>query len=368
MMHTSNWNIEEILTLSLSKSVNSRQLYNYVENYDSFDRFRRVWKSRAQNQLNSQQSFFASEIDLLMDEAKKQVDLCNKNGVEIISIWDERYPKYLKEIDLPPNVLFVKGNLQWPDTLCMSIVGTRRCTNYGRLNAERFSQYFSQKGIVVVSGLAQGIDTYSHMATVDTGGITYAVIASGIDKISPSYSQKNSEKIIESGGAIISEYMCGTLARPGYFPQRNRIISGLSKAIVVVESKERGGSLITARFAFDQGREVFSIPGNINSERSRGTNNLIKKQMAHLAGSPEEVLEELGIIENSLFEKETKVKIKLDPEEEKIVNCIDFEPIQIDELSNKCNIEITQLLVKLLNLEFKGLVKQLPGKHFIKAV
>lgn len=362
------WGIDEILTLSLSKVINSRQLFNYIENYDSFDRFRKVWASRAQSRLNSQQSFFTNELDMLSEEADKQLELCLKQGVEIVSIWDDRYPKYLKEIDLPPVLLFVKGELQKSDSLCLSIVGTRRCSNYGRLNAERFSQYFSQKGIVVVSGLAQGVDTYSHMATVEAGGVTYAVIASGIDMISPSYSQKNAEKIVEAGGVIISEYMCGTIARPGYFPQRNRIISGLSRATIVVESKERGGSLITARFSFDQGRDVFAIPGNINSDRSRGTNNLIKQQMAHLAASPEEVLEELGIIEDTLFDEAPKVNVKLDGDEKSIMDEIDFEPTHIDELASKCNIEITQLLVKLLNLEFKGVVRQLPGKYFIKAV
>ncbi|MFW5662417.1 MAG: DNA-processing protein DprA, partial [Bacteroidota bacterium] len=221
-------------------------------------------------------------------------------------------------------------------------------------------------GIVVVSGLAYGIDTTSHMAVVKAGGTTYAVIACGQDRISPQSSQKNADKIIEAGGAIVSEYRFGVPARPGYFPQRNRIISGMSDACLVVESGSRGGSLITAKFAFDQERDVFAIPGNISSQKSEGTNTLIKTNIAMPALTPGGVLEDLGIDFEKLDFSEMKIKFD-SSEEEMLYNKLSFEPVHIDTLADNTKLDISVILVRLLDLEFKGLARQLPGKYYIKA-
>ena len=180
--------------------------------------------------------------------------------------------------------------------------------------------------------------------------------------------KKNADKILESGGAIISEYKCGIKALPAFFPQRNRIISGLSRATVVIESAEKGGSLITARFAFDQERDVFAVPGEIYSDRSKGTNLLIKKNIAQIAVSPESVLEELNLLKDkkSIFDDAMK-NIYLGSDEQKLMEILNHKPMHTDEILNISGLDMSVILVKLLELEFKGLVKQLPGKYYIKA-
>ena len=199
-----------------------------------------------------------------------------------------------------------------------------------------------------------------------SGGITYAVIACGIDSISPSYTERNAQKIVESGGAIISEYRCGVKATPAYFPQRNRIISGISKAVIIVESGEKGGALITAEFAFAQQKEVFAIPGNITSDKSQGTNLLIKNQIASIALSPESVFEDLGFSHNLLSVRESLNHSFSTKSEESSYNSLTFEPKHIDAIAEDSGLEVSDLLVALLGLEFKGLIKQLPGNHYIK--
>jgi len=253
------------------------------------------------------------------------------------------------------------------DKTAIAIVGTRKLTSYGKLTTERFSEFFAANNIVVVSGLAYGIDTISHLATVRAGGITYAVIPSSIDTISPFASQKNAEKIVDGGGAIISEYRFGVQAILASFPQRNRIIAGVSLATIVIECGIKSGALITAKIASSESREVFAVPGNINSSKSDGTNKLIKDNLAIIAISPESVLEDLGlaklIAERSIEEHGINFD---DPQEEKLYNILNFEPIHIDNLADKSEMEFSTVSGKLLMLEFKGLIKQLPGKYYLR--
>jgi DNA processing protein len=214
-----------------------------------------------------------------------------------------------------------------------------------------------------------GIDTICHKAAIRAGGITYAVIASGIDCINPGYAKELADKIVDSGGAIISEYKCGTTALPGYFPQRNRIISGLSKATIVVEAPKKSGALITANFAFDQQRDVYAIPGNINSEKSAGCNLLIKISKASIALSPEQVCEDMGLNENerdNLFQENIDIQFS-NKNEEAVFSKLTYEPLHIDALAADCSLDISNLLVSLLNLELKGFVRQLPGKYYIRS-
>ena len=217
--------------------------------------------------------------------------------------------------------------------------------------------------LTIVSGLAAGIDTIAHTTALHAQGLTIAVIGSGINKISPYSSNKLANEIVERGGAIVSEYKNEVSATPAYFPQRNRIISGLSNATLVVESGEKGGSLITARFAFDQNRSVYAIPGNINSEKSKGANALIQKNIASIAISPEQILDDLGY--TALFKSQAKQKQYLSVQDNLIIDNLSGDPIHIDALSERTNIPIVELTVKLLDLEFKDLIKQLPGRHYI---
>ena len=198
------------------------------------------------------------------------------NQIKEISILDENYPELLKQIYDPPKCLYVMGNLEILNTPSIAIVGCREASEYGKKAATYFSYNLAKQGITIVSGLAKGIDSYSHIGALQAKGKTIAIIGSGLDIIYPKENEQLAKKIIEQGGAIISEYPLGTRPTQDHFPARNRIISGLSKAVLVVEAKEKSGSLITADFAMEQGKEVYAVPGNINSINSVGTNNLIK--------------------------------------------------------------------------------------------
>ncbi len=354
-----DWNLESVVALTYVKGLGYSRHSQIIEQYNSFDEF-------AQKSSDIKQSIFSYLSNEHLDEAKKQLEFCDNNNISIISIWHEKYPKLLKKISYPPTVLYVKGNLQDSNSISISIVGTRKCTTYGKLATEKFVSEFSKSGIIITSGLAYGIDSAVHKSAIKNAGITYAVVASGLDKIKPYISQQLADEIVESGGAIVSEYKCGTLARPGYFPQRNRIISGISKATLVMESSEKGGSLITAKFAQDQNREVFAVPGTITSEQSAGCNSLIYKNIAAIAISPQMVLMDLGL--NGLsFDTPSSAPPKFNSDEEKLVyNAISHEPVHVDAIADATGMEIQDLLVLLLQLEFNELIRQLPGKHYIK--
>ena len=359
------WNLNDIVALTLIKGVTSSKIRNIVEKFDSYHSF--VNSEYSIKILKLQGDLF-NISNTYHSQAEECIGKCEVNGIKIVSIWDEYYPALLKEISYPPPLLFVRGNLQPAESICIAIVGTRNSTVYGKLAAERFAEYFAANEIIVVSGLAHGIDTFAHNATLRAQGTTYAVLASGIDTISPSIAKKNSERIVDAGGALISEYRCGYVANLGSFPQRNRIISGLSKAVVVIESGIKGGSLITARLALNESRDVFAVPGNITSEKSEGTNMLIRTNSASLASSPSQILEDLGLsrldlVKNSSFQRDL---IFNHPNEEIIYKSISYEPVHIEKIFEDTGIEISEGLVRLLELEFRGVIKQLPGKYYVK--
>lgn len=361
------WDLRDIIAISCITNLNSNHAIKKIEssaNWEQFKFYNDLYK--VSNYFSDIELFKNSKPDIF-NEADRILDKCSKDNIQIITFWDEYYPKLLKKIDFPPLLLYVKGELSSNDKPVISMVGTRHCTEYGKMVAERFSETFAKEGVIVCSGLATGIDTYSHFSTINAGGITYAVIASSIDKISPQISQMNAEKIVDSGGCVISTYKPGTNALPPYFLQRNRIISGISMATVIVESAYKGGSLNTARNAFEQNREVYAVPGKINSERSKGTNNLIKKNIANIAISPEDILKDLGLIEaENIFKNKRKNIPELTADQKILYEVIDSEPIHIDDIAERTSMEIPQILSVLLSMEFAGLVKQLPGKHFIK--
>jgi DNA processing protein len=229
---------------------------------------------------------------------------------------------------------------------------------------EHFASHFVKNNILITSGMAYGIDSISHRAAINNGGTTYAVIASGLDKIQPKLQHKFAEDIVNSGGAIISEYKFGTSSWQGNFLQRNRIIAGISKATLIVESAYKGGALNTANLADHFSRPVFVIPGPIFSEKSTGTNNLIHKNKASIAVSPQQLLKDIGISEEEIAATKPNL-IKFNSHNEEIIyKNLTYEPIHIDALSSATNLDISEVLVALLELEFEGLVRQLPGKHY----
>lgn len=363
VINKSVWDVKEILALSFVRGLTAVTLRSLVEKYNSLEElFDKPPENKVGQRLLQNDLFLKSGIDALRSEAEIQLERCNKQSVDILHFWDERYPVLLREIPFPPALLFVKGTLI-PEKDSIGIVGTRLCTSYGKLTTERFAEYFAKNDMIVTSGLANGIDSIAHKFALNAGGKTYAVIASGIDCISPQLSAKLAEQISENG-AIISEYKCGVKAMPAYFPQRNRIISGLSKAVVVIESGLKGGALITAQFAADQSRELFAVPGNISSEKSMGTNKLIRKNMAIIALSPEDVLDELGYMQAS-HSPEVEITFTHDIER-KIYSALSFEPIQMDTLADNLKLSPQDVMVNLLMLEFRGLIRQIAGKQFIR--
>lgn len=360
-----NWNLTDIFALTLVKGVTSSRIRNLVDKFDSYDSF--INSEYAQQFVPLQDDFFNIR-DSYKTKAEDCISKCVQEGVTIISFWDTDYPALLKQINYPPPMIFVKGKLQESEAVGIGIVGTRNSTIYGKLVAERYAEYFAANEIVVVSGLAHGIDTYAHNATLRAQGTTYAVLASGIDMISPNVARRNSERIVEGGGALISEYRCGYSANLGSFPQRNRIIAGISRAIVVIESGIKGGSLITARLAVNESREVYAVPGSITSEKSEGTNMLIRTNSAQLTTSPSQLLEDLGLsrldlVKNSSFQRDIVFN---HPNEEILYKQISYEPVHIDKIFEDTGIEISEGLVRLLELEFRGVIRQLPGKYYVK--
>lgn len=302
------------------------------------------------------------------DYGTQQVNKAKHEGIDIIDFWDESYPENLKRIYDPPAFIFVKGTLSKQDKYAISIVGTRLPTSYGKVVAEKIAKELAQKGLVIVSGLARGIDTISHWAAVQSSGRTIAVMGSGLDHIYPGENKKLAEKIIEQG-ALISEFPMGTKPDAVNFPRRNRIISGLALGTIVVEAGLKSGALLTANYALEQNREIFAVPGNINSPKSLGTNQIIKDG-AKLISSANDVLIEL---EPQLkhFLKEDEAKSRELPQdlselEKMLLETLSNVPIHIDKLSKVIGKSTAETLSALLPLEFKDLVKQLPGKLFVR--
>ena len=302
-----------------------------------------------------------SQIEQWLESELVKLDKLN---AKIVTIWDAEYPEILKKIFDPPILFEMKGELKDEDNYSIAIVGTRQPTNYGKIQTERIASDFAEQGITVISGMARGIDSISHSSCLKRGGRTIAVIGSGLDVIYPPENRKLFEKISENG-AVISEFILGTKPDAQNFPRRNRIISGLSLGTIVIETGITGGALQTARFALDQNREVFALPGNVGVKQSDGTNRLIHRGEAELIRSAEDVLLALDLkLKPVLGRNIPKRQEDLNLFEEKIINALGNEPLQIDKIAAATNLSTSDCLVHLLSLEFKGMIKQLPGKMF----
>ena len=295
---------------------------------------------------------------------EKELKKLEKLGGQIITIWDQEYPSILKKIYDPPILLYIQGEFLENDQYSIAVVGTRQPTNYGKVQTEKIAMDLSKQGITIVSGMARGIDSIAHNAAIKSGGRTIAIVGSGLDIIYPAENRNLFDKISKNG-AVISEFALGTKPDAQNFPRRNRIISGLSLGIVVIETGIQGGAMQTAAFALDQNREVFALPGNVGVRQSEGTNLLIQKSEAELIISAEDIIRELELkLKPVLGKNVPKQQIDLTLFEEKIMNVINSEPLHIDKIASLANLPTSDCLVNLLSLEFKGLVKQLSGKMF----
>ncbi|PIP19915.1 MAG: DNA-protecting protein DprA [Candidatus Omnitrophica bacterium CG08_land_8_20_14_0_20_41_16] len=304
------------------------------------------------------------------EDLDRELALAKKLGLKIITQDDAGYPENLKNIYDPPIVLYVKGELKTEDKLSMAIVGSRRASYYGLSSAEKFAYELSEKGFTIVSGMARGIDTYAHRGALKAGGRTIAIMGSGFNHIYPPENKKLAEETAKNG-AVISEFPCDAKPLPQNFPQRNRVISGLSLGVLVVEAARNSGALITADFALEQGRDVFSLPGKVDSKTSFGTNGLIK-QGAKLVSCAEDILEEFNLSLNTKNakiepEKESITRHDLAGEELLLYNLIPQDPLQLDDLVEKVDINISRVSQILLNLQLKKLIREIPGKQFVRS-
>ncbi|NPV11379.1 MAG: DNA-protecting protein DprA [Ignavibacteria bacterium] len=301
-----------------------------------------------------------------LNVSEYQLGLLEKHQAKMITFWDDEYPFYLRKIYDPPVFLFIKGEIKEEDENSIAIVGTRNPTYYGRKITERIVSELIEYKITIVSGLARGIDTIAHSTAIQKKGRTIAVLGSGLDVIYPAENKKLFASIPQNG-CIVTEYLFGTKPDAMNFPRRNRIISGLSLGSVIVETDITGGAMLTAKYALDQNREVFAIPGNVDSKQSRGTNFLIQSGEAKLVTNAEDIVVEFG---EKFIKKDQKLKevdlSSLNIFENKIYSALDSEPVHIDLLAEKVQLTTSECLVHLLSLEFKGLVKSLPGKFFTK--
>jgi DNA processing protein len=305
-----------------------------------------------------------SESESIRKKLFHDLQYLNKTGGRIVTIWDPEYPPILKKIYDPPLILYVKGNFVPEDQYSIAVVGTRQPTNYGKIQAETIASELSRQGITIVSGLARGIDSIAHRSALKNKGRTIAIIGSGLDVIYPPENRKLFEEIAETG-IIISEFEPGTSPDAVNFPKRNRIISGLSLGVILIETGIQGGGMQTAALALDQNREVFAVPGNLGVRQSEGTNLLIQKGEARLIRNAEDVLLDLELKLKPIIGKNIpKVHTDVSLFEQKILESLKPEPLHIDKIAEITKIPTSDCLVNLLSLEFKGLITQLPGKVF----
>jgi DNA processing protein len=317
-------------------------------------------------------------------EAERELERVRVLGADVLILDDGTYPALLREIADPPVTLYVRG--EWEacfDAPCVGIVGSRRCSTYGQNVALMLARDLAARGVTIVSGLARGIDAAAHRGALEAGGRTVGVLGTGVDEVYPRDHKKLAEEILQHGGALVSQFPLGTPPIPENFPYRNRIISGLSLGVLLVEAAENSGSLITARLAMEQNREVFAVPGNVTSRNSFGTNYLIKGAGAKLVQQWQDVAAELPpevaarllppepskqkTAGGSAVQQQVALPADLSEGERAVMKFLSAdEPVHIDALVGVSNLAVSDLTGVLLGLEMRDLVRQLPGKCFVR--
>lgn len=352
--------LEFIDLLSIGK-LTENKLYSLLENFKTPRGVREAPQERLTSIVGRDiaQKIFSLKKD---DRIKKQYEVVEKLNITILPYYSPNYPNWLKQIEHFPPVLFVRGSITLEDEISIAMIGTRGATVYGKGIAENFAGEFAKASVTVVSGMARGIDTAAHRGALKNDGRTTAILGCGIDRCYPPENRSLMNEMIQKG-AVISEFAIGTPPLAQNFPKRNRIISGLSKAVVAIEAKEKSGVMNTINWALQQNKDVYAIPGNIYSKASSGTNRLIKEGAIPVT-SATEVLEFLGV--ECVKTKRAAKEIVLTEEEKIIWEALSFEPTYLDILSEKLNLPTGAILNILLGLEIKGLVKQLPGMMFVK--
>jgi DNA processing protein len=368
------------LALALTPGLGPTRVRKLVEHFGNAERVFQAslteLEATGMPVVSAQSLATGKSLELAQQECAKAAEC----GAKIIALDDPAYPARLKEIYDPPVVLFIRGSVEVISSPGIAVVGTRHPTPYGLGMAERLSKDLAARGLVIISGMARGVDTASHRGAITVGGKTVAVFGTGIDVMYPKENSRLAEQILSLGGALISEFPIGTFAAPQNFPIRNRIISGMSAGVLVVEAAEYSGTRITARCALEQDRDVYAVPGNVTNKGSWGPNTLIK-QGAKLVATWEDVWEELptDIQEslNSVRDESSPPETAslfpddaISPHERKILRLLKSdESTHIDELMERLEEELSssEIFAALFELELDGKVKQLPGKNFVKA-
>jgi DNA processing protein len=285
-------------------------------------------------------------------------------GVHVLTLTDEHYPRMLREIPSPPPVIYIKGEIRDEDETSIGVVGTRRVTRYGKEMTRRLSSGLANAGVAIVSGLARGVDGIAHAEAVEAGGRTLAVLGSGVDQLYPPEHRKLSERIIEQG-ALVSEFPIGTRPEARNFPIRNRLISGLSLGVLVVEAPRKSGALITSSFAADQGRTVFAVPGSALSSASEGTHQLLRDGAA-LAADVDDILGELNLQRRHAAMETRRLLPDASGDERVVLQTLEGDPKHIDDIAIDTGINISQLSALLLQMQLKGLVREVGSQHYTR--
>lgn len=350
-----------LLALNAHEKIGSQTLKKALAPFSNPEK---LWQCPVSNL----RKYLDEKIVRLVLEAREQFDpddeieKLQKFDLGYMTLYDKNYPSLLAEIPDAPVILYIKGDPEVLSSPCISVVGSRKYTNYGKSVAYKLSRQCASKGLTIVSGLALGIDAFAHQAAVDVGGKTIGVLGCGLDQIYPVSNFALTKEILQNGGTIITEFPPGTPPLRYNFPARNRIIAGLSTGTLVVEAAKESGALITAYQALEYNREVFAVPGNIDSESSEGANQLIKNG-AKVVTKYEDIFEELNIEEIKAIEKSKKI-IPQSKEETIISEFIKSEAKQIDELVSSGKINIVALNTALTIMEMKGLIENLGGGRY----
>lgn len=314
-----------------------------------------------------------TQVGAIINPPWQQVDMAlewmdSDPNHHIINITQQDYPKLLKEISDPPPVLYAKGRAELLDSPQIAIVGSRNCTPGGASNAREFAAYLARSGLTITSGMALGIDQHAHQGALEASGNTIAVTGTGIDRIYPSRNKQLAYQIAEQG-LLISEFPLGTSPHSSNFPKRNRVISGLSLATLVVEATRKSGSLITARLGMEQGREVFAIPGSIHNPQSKGCHHLIR-QGVKLVDQASDIIDDIGSLLGYMAEQvtasETRSDRQLDHDYEQLLDLMGYDPISMDTLVERSGLTIDQLSSMLLLLELNDFIQPAPGGLFVR--
>ena len=353
-----------ILALSFIKNLGDSRINSLIETFGSA---KSAWDN-CNSILNNPKGIGAKIINEIgkaeyLDLADKEIEFCKKYNITIITYYQDNYPSLLKQCPDAPIILYTKGNINFEASLNIAIVGTRKITNYGKQFINEIIEGLQNQNVNIISGLAYGCDIYAHQKALDFGLPTFAVLAHHLNHIYPSQHKKIAEQMLENGGWI-SEQNSTKGVQPSYFLQRNRIIAGLSKATIVVESASHGGSLVTAKIANDYNRDVFALPGRNTDIMSQGCNHLIKTNQAYLVENINDLIYHLNL-DKTAKPKQLDLFYELTPEQEEIVNYLNQNgKTHIDNLAVALNKFSYQLMPVLLDLELNQIVIPLPGKYF----